>query len=415
VVIRNPELDQSRIESVDFRGSRTGISESASRISAFSRSDRFLIDGLSSASGTLLIDGFHSGEGSFSIIAADGRREARTYILDMNFLDLRIDKGRVETARNFRSGVFGAVSYESTLTRNGSGPVANGTSIVNGTLEFTGDGTALMRFLDTFDLLRLRLESGQVFDDDEFEGRIVQVELQNSRFRLANGQWIRVTEQTEIDNDGDFISLAGVATALQNGIRVIAEGDYYQPDPEEKLWIVTQVEFNTESNEFKDLVAQVDTGQQMFTLVNGDAFYLVQTSEIDNNGDFMTLEAVADALSAGLPVVAEGEFIIESETGRAIADEVEFRLAIHEFEEKVTGVNPAGMLFTIESGKQVMITENTIISDGGDLFTLAEVQAALDSGETVEADGKYYISPGASFWIATEVEFELADTDDDDD
>ncbi len=74
--------------------------------------------------------------------------------------------------------------------------------------------------------------------------------------------------------------------------------------------------------EFDDMPVQsVDTSADSFTLIDGRTFYLASFTEFD--GDFKTLEQVADALDKGIRVEAEGEYFISSE-GLNIVIEVEF-------------------------------------------------------------------------------------------
>lgn len=408
--IANPSQNMQAIESVEFSSTRSGSIETANKSSFFTRTDRFFIDGLSSNSPKLLIDGLHSGEGLFIQIQTDGSTTEREYILDMNFLNVSINKEIVESNRNFRSGVNGALSYESTIRENT--PVDNGTKIVNGTLEFTGDGTALLKFRDFFDVFRVRLDSGTVFDDDEFEGRVISVELSSGIITLVNGQRIQITSQTAIDDDGDYFTLQEVSGALENNERIKAEGDYFRNDETSNLWTATEVEFEVESNEFDEPVIAIDPDNGTFTVVSGDLFYLNDTSEIDDDGDFLTLTEVQNALSNGEPVSANGKFNVEQSTGRLIVKEVGFELELNQIEELVTSVNPDEQFFTVESGKQIRITESTIIDDEGYL-SLEEVSNALDQGKSVKAEADIFFNSSTGFWIAVEVEFEDAEDEED--
>lgn len=412
ILIEDPYQNRTSIESVDFIAVKTGSIENADKSSVFNRNDRFFIDGLSGNSPRLLIDGIHSGEGLFTRIQPDGTRLEREYILDMNFLNVAINKEVVESNRNFRSGVNGALSYESTIRENS--PSDNGTKIVNGTLEFTGDGTALLKFRDFLNVYRVRLESGAVFDDDEFEGRVTDVDLPQNIFVLANGQRIRIDSQTEIDDDGDYFTLQDVSDALMNGKRVKAEGDYIRNEQNANLWTAIDVEFEDESNEFEEPVISVDLGNNTFTVQSGDIFYITGSSEIDDDGVFFTLTEVQQALAGGIPVKAEGKFEIESVTGNFKIKEVEFSYNIVEIEEIVTSVNLTEQTFTVESGKQVRITEETMI-DQDKYSSLEEVSAALDQGIQIEADADIYFNDSSGLWIAIEVEFEDADDEGEED
>jgi hypothetical protein len=323
-IIENPLQRQDEIEAVDYSATCSGEIQANSKLSLFTRTDRLLMDGLSSDSGILTIDGFHSGEGTFTQIRPDGSQIEREYLLDINYLDIRINKELVQSNRNFRKGINGALSYESTVRKTGNGTPE--TKIVNGTIELNGDGTALLKFREQFDTFRLRLENGEVFDDDEFEGRITDVHLQEGIFTISNGQRIQINDQTEIDDDGDFHSLEEVSEAASAGKQVIAEGDYYQPDEDVNLWIATEVEFELESNGFEGLIASANPAQLSFTLINGDRFYLTETTTVQYDDGLESFEDVVEAVNTGLPVEAEGDFYIETETGNRIVKDVEFEI-----------------------------------------------------------------------------------------
>lgn len=403
--LASPETQLSQIDGVDFRAVRNGEITGDSKQSVFTRTDRLFIEGISSASDILSIDGYHAGNGLFTHTRNNGFTAQREYNLDLNYLDIRIDKELVLRNRNFRTGVNGAFSYESTIRQEGNGNGGAGTKIVNGTVELNGDGTALLKFREQLDTFRLRLANGEVFDDDEFEGRVTHVNLEDRIFTLSNGQRIQINDQTEIGEE-DFATLEEVALAVNNGVRVIAEGDYYHPDENVNLWIATEVEFELESNEFEDLVVSVNLTENSFTLMNGDQFFITDKSEVEFEDGLNSLQDVAEAVVAGMPVEAEGDFYIELETGKRIVKEVEFEFNFDEFDEYVTAVNLSETTFTLENGQVVKVTENTVIDDDGDFLSLEEVAEALDNNEEVEAEGKYYFDSGSGFWIAVTVEFE---------
>lgn len=402
-VIEFPAERQEDIEAVEFSATRSGEIQAPAKESFFTRTDRFFIDGLSVESNILTIDGFHSGEGFFTLLRADGSQLQREYLLDINFLDIRIDKAIVSRNRNFRDGVTGAFSYEVTIRQqpNGTDPQIK---TVNGTVELNGDGTALLKFRDLFDTFRLRLDDGRVFDENEFEGRVTQVSLPEQMFTLSNGQRIEINDETEFESD-DFISLDEVAAAVNQGVRVEAEGEYRQPDEGVNRWIALEVEFELESNEFEDIVSSVDESQNSFTLLNGDVFFITANSELDFD-EFQSLQQVADAVSAGVPVLAEGSFFIAIDSGNRIVEEVEFESDLREFDDDVISVDLAESTFTVTGGIIIHINEQTIIDQDGEFRSLEEVAQALGNGEEVEARGRYYDDPASGFRIAVEVEFE---------
>jgi hypothetical protein len=402
-ILAFPDQQRDMIDAVDFRAFRSGEIYADAKTSFFKRTDRLLVEGLSQTSDIISIDGYHSGEGLFVRIEPNGNRLEREYILEMNFLDIRINQAIVNTNRNFRKGVFGAISYESTVTQNLNG--APETKIVNGTIELSGDGTALLRFNELFDTFRFKLQDGVVFDEDEFEGRVTQVNISENLFTMANGQRIRINDQTIIES-ADFLSLEEVLSAINNGSRIIAKGNYLQPNKDINLWIATLLKFELESNEFEDFVTTVDLIQNSFILVNGDQYFITDKTEVQFDDGLESLQDVKDAINRGLPVIAEGEFVIDPVTEKRNVTDVEFELEFDEFEEFVTSINLSENFFTIESGKNVKVTEHTVIEDDSDYLNLFEVQQALSNQIQVLASGKFYFDYFSGFWIAIEVEFD---------
>jgi hypothetical protein len=408
--IEFPESDMNRIEAVDFRSEQSGTITTGSKNSVFSRTDRILMFGLNDQSEILTLDGFHSAEGVYSLSTQTNEQIEREYLLDMNYLDIRINKETVLSNRNFRNGVTGALSYESTV-RDVDAASGNA-KIVNGTVELNGDGTALLNFREQIEPLRLRLDDGDVFDEDEFEGRITQLDLENSIFTLTNGQRIRVDSQTEVD-DGDYKTLSQVAAALDNNRRVVAEGEYFHPDENVNLWIATEVEFEEESNEFEDLVESLNLAERSLTLINGDELFLTNDSDIDYDDGLNTLQDVSDAAQNGLPVLAEGDFSIDPQSGRRLVEDISFELEFDEFESIVAAADSLAGNITLENGRVITITDETKID--GDYLTISDVQDAIEQGILIEADGEYYFDQNSDFWIAVQVTFDENDEDDDDD
>lgn len=411
-IIEFPDQQRDNIEAVEFSSEHSGEITAGTKNSIFTRVDQLFIDGLTDESDILTLDGFHSGEGIFTQTLPSGTVAEREYLLDMNYLDIRVKKSLVQANRNFRKGVNGALSYESTIREtNGSQEEAK---IVNGTIELNGDGTALLQFREQIEPYRLRLDDGELFDEDEFEGRVTRVNLKDQIFTLTNGQRIQVDEHTEFDDDG-LRSLEEVSAAIEDGVRIVAEGDYFHPDEDVNLWIATEVEFETEKNEFEDLVSSVNLTENSILLYNGDRFFLDENSEIEFDDDFQSLADVAEAVENGLPVEAEGEFIIHPEQGTRLITEVEFEFEFEEFEALVKSVNLNDQSFTLVNDRTIFVTDRTEIDNDGDFVTLEELAEALDDGMTAEANGDYYFDPINSYWVAVEVEFELEDDDDDGD
>jgi ABC-type phosphate transport system substrate-binding protein len=111
----------------------------------------------------------------------------------------------------------------------------------------------------------------------------------------------------------------------------------------------------------------------------------------------MTLAACDSSSSplAGDPQPGDGSV---PGTGQSSADE---------FEAAVVSANPAAGTFTLVTGAVIQVTGSTTIDPLGDLFSLTQVEAALNVGANVRAEGDQVFQGG--MLRATNVKFEVDD------
>ncbi|NGP76974.1 hypothetical protein G3570_10040 [Balneolaceae bacterium YR4-1] len=326
-----PRVNRERIETIDFKGFREGTVNSPSRNSFFARKDTFLIDGVSQASNILSIDGKHNGEGSFEGTNDEGNPLERDYELEINFLNVEIDKAVVQTNQSLEQGVTGTLTYELIVEKVNNG--SSSTKTIRGTIEMNGDGSALLRFERFSKLFRINLDDGDVSDqDDEFEGKVTSVNLENSTFTLSEGRVIRITDETTFENDGDLFSLQAVAETLEAGKLVEAEGDGYKDGD---VFVATQVKFEIEEEDdsiegelnFDAFISSVSLENSTVTLQDERVIKITDDTVFDESGDFMDLESVRNALEEGQTVAADGKGVESEEEGITIvATRIEFEL-----------------------------------------------------------------------------------------
>lgn len=156
-----PRRQQDQIETIDFKGLKSGSVESVRKSSSFDRADTLFTSGLFTESPILTIDGSHDGEGEMTVQLrrADGTAE-RSYKLRLNLIDIQIDKEVVQENGSLEDGVTGLITYRMELKSSTEGQSREKT--ITGTIEMTGDGTALLRFDKIRDTLRLGLSNGEV-------------------------------------------------------------------------------------------------------------------------------------------------------------------------------------------------------------------------------------------------------------
>jgi hypothetical protein len=78
-----------------------------------------------------------------------------------------------------------------------------------------------------------------------------------------------------------------------------------------------------------------------------------------------------------------------------------------EFEAVVVSADPAAGTFTLVTGAVIQVTASTTIDPLGDLFSLEQVDAALNVGANVRAEGDQVFQGG--ILRATNVKFEVDD------
>ena len=157
--------------------------------------------------------------------------------------------------------------------------------------------------------------SGEV----EFEGLVTVAHPSAGRVTLAGGLEIRIVEGTEIETgssgDKHLRSVAAVAEALAAGHTVEAEGEGVEEAA--GVLMATKVEFEIEegvddipgAQEFEGQVVSVAVGAGAFSLANGLVLTLSDGLAFDPDGDLHSLQAMADAVTAGAFVRAEGHAV----------------------------------------------------------------------------------------------------------
>lgn len=161
--IARPRADRDSIESIDFTGNKSGSHTRPHRSSEFARADTFAVSGLHSTSSIVTIDGIHYGEGSASGTLEDGTQVSRSFAVNIELDNVTIDKDSVATYSNLEQGVNGTLNYSVALNKvNGD---RSEEKVVEGTIEFVGDGTALLRFKKIPKIIRFSLKDGSTDEE----------------------------------------------------------------------------------------------------------------------------------------------------------------------------------------------------------------------------------------------------------
>ncbi len=334
--IEEPRKNYELIENIDFTSSKTGSMKNRHKESEFSRADTFSISGVSNSTSILQIDGNHYDNGTYHGVRGNGDTFERTYVNQINFLDIQIDKNLAEQNGSLEEGVTGVLTYEMTLYKNNNGE--ENTKTTSGTIEMAGDGTALLRFEDITKLFRVHLGSGIVTDDDaELEANVVSIDIENQTVVLENDLRVIITERTDIEGDDGLESLEAVAQALDAGIRIEAEVEGYRNPQNPNEFIAEKIEFEADELdevELEGLVASVDLENATVTLESGVVVKITEHTKIDGDLGLTTLAEISEALSLGTQITADIEgYQSQQDTNVLIAVEIEFEVIEDEDEE----------------------------------------------------------------------------------
>lgn len=140
-----PRRDNEMIEAIDYKGMRNGSFETDRRSSSFTRIDTMFASGLSDDSAIITLDGTHNGNGQMSVVLPRLDREGeRTFNVQFEFQNIQIDKAIVRENGSLEDGITGLITYEMLMTQTRDGDTIE--KDLSGTIELTGDGSALLRF-----------------------------------------------------------------------------------------------------------------------------------------------------------------------------------------------------------------------------------------------------------------------------
>lgn len=230
---------------------------------------------------------------------------------------------------------------------------------------------------------------------------------------------VRLRAAFQVDEDGQLLTVLfdGDATLRQvtatgSGTLKIAPELRVQNEEGEDVGELDDDETDEENEvEAEGFVASVtETG---IVLEDGTVVTIQDDTEI--RGDLLSLTAVAEALVNGETVVVEAEGSLAEDGTTIIASEVDFDVEEAdeiEVEGIITAVDRSAGTFAIDADGQtitVVLTEATVIDNGGDFDTFEAMADAFDADRVIwaEAEGSWEADNRLA---ADEVEFETDDS-----
>lgn len=161
-LIQHPRRNKDFIATEDFTGYVSGVIAAPKHNRTFTKADTLYFGGLEDGSPIVTLEGNHHGEGEMTRTRRNGNEISRTYLIDAEFVDVKLEKEAIITNDNLEAGVTGTILYSIVLTKTTDGSTHNVT--IGGTIEMNGDGSALLRFKKHNRFFIIYLSEGDVKD-----------------------------------------------------------------------------------------------------------------------------------------------------------------------------------------------------------------------------------------------------------
>ena len=156
-----PRQNRDAIETATYVATKTGSMEGEVRNGSFERSHNLSLAGLSEQSAITTVNGTQSGSGSYAGPNRDGDDIERQWSNSFTFTNIQLDKAVIEENGTIEAGITGTFDYDVNIIRAVNGGEPEVTEL-EGTIELTGDGTALLEFKGAARIFRIALGRGSV-------------------------------------------------------------------------------------------------------------------------------------------------------------------------------------------------------------------------------------------------------------
>lgn len=153
-----PRDNRDSVNSIYFTSTKTGSETGDKKEGNLSKVDTLSMVGLNEASELLTLNGTHSGSGYMKMTLRNGDIVERSHNIYTKLTNVVIDKALVKANQNLEEGVTGTFEYR-IVTENSK--TDDGEVIVEGIVEMTGDGTALMTFKGLSKRVFINLTTGE--------------------------------------------------------------------------------------------------------------------------------------------------------------------------------------------------------------------------------------------------------------
>lgn len=161
--IEFPRQNRDEIEAIAYSGTKIGEHEGRFRSGSFSKADDFRLAGIHSTSSILTLSGTHTGSGNAEGVTRDSVEASRSYSIDLDFSNIEVNKDTVEAHGSLEFAVSGTITYSVIMNKTIDGVPEE--TVLDGTIDLSEDGTALMRFNKLPNTVRFALGDGERRDD----------------------------------------------------------------------------------------------------------------------------------------------------------------------------------------------------------------------------------------------------------
>ncbi|MBO6795168.1 MAG: hypothetical protein JJ895_14760 [Balneolaceae bacterium] len=162
--IEFPRQDKENIEAIAYSGTKAGQHTGKFRSSSFSKADDFRLAGIHSTSSLLTLSGTHTGTGNAAGVTRDSVEASRSYNVDLEFTNIEVNKDTVKAHGSLEFAVSGTITYSVTMNKTIDGVPEE--TVMEGTIDLSEDGTALMRFNKLPNTIRFALGDGERRDSN---------------------------------------------------------------------------------------------------------------------------------------------------------------------------------------------------------------------------------------------------------
>lgn len=161
--IEFPRQNRADIEAIAYSGSKVGEHSGRYRSGSFSKADDFRLAGIHNTSSILTLSGTHTGSGNAEGVTRDSVEASRSYSINLEFSNIEVNKDTVKAHGSLEFAVSGTITYSVTMNKTINGVPEE--TVMDGTIDLSEDGTALMRFNKLPNTVRFALGNGERRDN----------------------------------------------------------------------------------------------------------------------------------------------------------------------------------------------------------------------------------------------------------